>query len=82
MYLAETLQKELLARGWTTNNLVAQTSVAYGTTYRALHGIGNITVRNASRLLAGLDLEFVIVPISPACPPKGSEGDREAPGLS
>ena len=68
MELAQRLQQELAVRGWTVTDLAHETDLARGTVARAVRGVGNITVKNAARILAALELEFVITHRLPSWP--------------
>ena len=75
MNLSVRLQRELADRGLTVTELARESGLARGTVDRAVQGVGNITVRNAARILAALGLELVITPILPSWP---SEATKEA----
>lgn len=66
MNLSVRLQRELADRGLTVTELARETDLARETVARAVRGTGNIAVKNAAKILAALELEFVIAPILPS----------------
>ena len=79
MNLSVRLQRELADRGLTVTELARESALARGTVDRAVRGVGNITVRNAARILAALELEFVITPILPSWPSEATKDSGKRP---